>query len=79
MWYPFLRFPGFKYRAVTFSYDDGTIFDKRLVEICKYVKAYDQLQFSALGDRVYNPTNADIYMHHFGKDVLVKAGQTVKL
>lgn len=49
------------------------------MEICKYVKAYDQLQFSALGDRVYNPTDKDVYMHYFGKDVLVKAGQTVKL
>lgn len=49
------------------------------MEICKYVKAYDQLQFSALGDRVYNPTDTDVYMRYFGKDVLVKAGQTVKL
>lgn len=49
------------------------------MEICKYVKAYDQLQFSALGDRVYNPTDRDVYMRYFGKDVLVKAGQTVKL
>jgi len=29
----FLRFPGFKRKALTFSYDDGTVFDKRLVEI----------------------------------------------
>ena len=29
----FLRFPGFKRHALTFSYDDGTVFDKRLVEI----------------------------------------------
>ena len=31
--YKFMRFPGFKARALTFSYDDGTVFDKRLVEI----------------------------------------------
>ncbi len=31
--YAFLRFPGFKKKALTFSYDDGVIFDKRLVEI----------------------------------------------
>ena len=27
------RFPGFKYKAVTLSYDDGTIYDKKLIEI----------------------------------------------
>ena len=29
----FLRFPGFKRKALTLSYDDGTCHDKRLVEI----------------------------------------------
>ena len=29
----FLRFPNFRRKALTFSYDDGTVFDKRLVEI----------------------------------------------
>lgn len=29
----FLRFPGFKRKAVTLSYDDGTLHDKKLVEI----------------------------------------------
>ncbi len=29
----FLRFPGFKYRAVTLSYDDGVRQDKRLISI----------------------------------------------
>ena len=31
--YAFLRFPGFKKKAFTLSYDDGVIFDKRLIEI----------------------------------------------
>lgn len=31
--YTFLRFPGFKKRAVTLSYDDGMVYDKLLVEI----------------------------------------------
>lgn len=31
--YALLRFPGFRRHALTFSYDDGTVFDKRLVEI----------------------------------------------
>ena len=29
----FLRFPGFKLKALTLSYDDGVIFDKKLIEI----------------------------------------------
>ena len=31
--YAFLRFPGFKKKAFTLSYDDGVIYDKRLIEI----------------------------------------------
>ena len=31
--YAFLRFPEWKYKAVTLSYDDGVIFDKKLIEI----------------------------------------------
>lgn len=31
----FLRFPGFKLKALTLSYDDGTIHDRRLVSIMK--------------------------------------------
>ncbi len=31
--YSFLRFPGFKKKALTLSYDDGTIYDKRLVSL----------------------------------------------
>lgn len=31
--YNFLRFPGFKMKAVTLNYDDGTVFDKKLIEI----------------------------------------------
>ena len=33
--YQFLRFPGFRLKALTLSYDDGTIFDSRLVSIMK--------------------------------------------
>ncbi len=31
--YVFLRFPGFRYKALTLSYDDGSIYDKRLLSI----------------------------------------------
>ena len=33
MKYSFLRFPDFKRKSVTLSYDDGVMFDKRLMEI----------------------------------------------
>ena len=33
--YNFMRFPGFRDRALTLSYDDGTVHDKRLAEIMK--------------------------------------------
>lgn len=32
--YSFLRFPNFRTKAVTLSYDDGVVFDKRLMQIC---------------------------------------------
>ena len=31
----FMRWPGFKRKALTLSYDDGVIFDKKLIEIMK--------------------------------------------
>ena len=31
----FMRFPGFKAKAMTFSYDDAVIFDERLIEIMR--------------------------------------------
>ena len=31
--YSFLRFPDFRYKAVTLSYDDGVVFDKKLIGI----------------------------------------------
>ena len=33
--YQFLRFPGFRLKALTLSYDDGSIHDRRLVSIMK--------------------------------------------
>ena len=31
--YRFLRFPNFRYKAVTLSYDDGVVFDRKLIQI----------------------------------------------
>lgn len=48
-------------------------------EICRYVQAFNSLQFSADGERVYNPTATDVYMFYFNENILVKSGETVKL
>lgn len=47
------------------------------IEICRYVKAFDALQFGAGGRIVYNPTATDLYISYFDKNVLVPAGATV--
>ena len=31
----FMKYPGFREKAVTVSYDDGTVYDKKLIEIMK--------------------------------------------
>ena len=33
--YKYIRFPGFKFKALTLSYDDGVRQDKRLISIMK--------------------------------------------
>ena len=45
------------------------------MEIYEYVRAYKRLQFSSNEDFVYNPTNIDVYIDYFGKQVCVKAGE----
>lgn len=32
----FLRYPEFKTRAVTFSFDDGYIYDRKMIEILNH-------------------------------------------
>ncbi|MBQ5926545.1 MAG: polysaccharide deacetylase family protein, partial [Clostridia bacterium] len=44
-------------------------------EIYDYVKAYDQLIYSANGKKIYNPTATDIYLNYFGVNVFVPAGK----
>ena len=46
-------------------------------EIYDYVQAYNRLEFSADGNRIYNPTNMDVYLHYFKQNVLVPKGQTI--
>lgn len=33
--YAFLRFPGFRRKALTLNYDDGTVYDEKMIEIMK--------------------------------------------
>lgn len=49
------------------------------IEIYKYVKAYEALQFSANGELVYNPSLMDIYINYFDKEFVIPSGKTVKL
>lgn len=46
-------------------------------EIYEYVQAYNRLEYSALGDIITNPTDKDVYLHYYGKDVMIPAGKTV--
>jgi len=46
------------------------------IEVYDYVQAYNQLQFGATGDKVYNPTVYDIYFEKAGKLYCVKSNET---
>lgn len=46
-------------------------------EIYDYVKAYDSLEWSVDCSVVHNPTSIDVFVNYFGKQITVKAGQTI--
>ena len=46
-------------------------------EIFSYVEAYENLLFTAEGDKVYNPASKDVFLCSMGKEILVPSGQTV--
>lgn len=48
------------------------------IEIYEYVKAYERLEFSAVGDRVYNPSAIPVYFHYAGVDVCVMPNECKK-
>lgn len=48
-------------------------------EIYDYVKAFDNLQFSANGTRVYNPSAIDVYICYFKQKYLVPSGKTIEI
>lgn len=49
------------------------------MEIYRYVKAFEALQYSADGSKVYNPTLVDIYLDYLGNEILLKPGETATL
>ncbi len=72
------------------SYDEMEAFAKKMsgheeiwnatnIEVYNYVKAFDNLVYSANEKYVYNPSGLDVYLCWFGTDVLVPAGQTIEL
>lgn len=44
------------------------------IEIYEYTKAYEALEFSVDGSRIYNPTAIDVYLEINGKQLMVPAG-----
>ena len=48
-------------------------------EIYDYVKAYESLVYTVSRKYVYNPTQIDVYLNWYGKQILVPAGKTVSL
>ena len=55
----FVRFPGFKSKALTFSYDDGVMQDKRLIKIMKDhgLKGTFNLNAGLMNDKHSSPEN----------------------
>lgn len=48
-------------------------------EIYGYLQACDRLEFSMDGKFIYNPSDTDVYLDFFGKNVIVPAGQTIEV
>lgn len=48
-------------------------------EIFNYTKAYERLEFGADAKRIYNPSAVDVYINYLHKDILIPAGETVKV
>lgn len=49
------------------------------MEIYNYITAYNSLVFSASGDRVYNPTDTEIWMESLNNFYQISAGETVTI
>lgn len=69
--YVFVRFPGGKAKAVTFSYDDGVAQDKRLAELFDKYGLKGTFNFNCENDRAFNFTKQDI------KDIFLSKGHEI--
>ncbi len=49
------------------------------MELYRYVKAYEALEFGVECKSVYNPTAIDVYFEHDGKPYMAKAGELTQL
>lgn len=49
------------------------------IEIYDYIKAYEQLQYSADGNWVYNPTATELWMSDGKEDYCIRPGATMEL
>ncbi len=48
-------------------------------EIFNYTKAFKSIVYSANGDIAYNPTVTDLYFSFYGKEIVLKSGETKNL
>ena len=60
MWSVFMRYPGGKAKAVTFSYDDGIPQDKRLAEVFDKYSLKATFNFNCAKNRNFNFSNEEI-------------------
>jgi hypothetical protein len=49
------------------------------IEICEYVKAYEQLLFNVDNTIAFNPTNTTIWFEVDGDDYKIEPGQTISI
>ena len=47
-------------------------------QIYDYVQAFNSLVYSCDGTLIHNPTSTDVYLDYFRRQLVVKAGETVK-
>lgn len=63
----FMRYPGGRAKAVTFSYDDGVIQDKRLAELFDKYSLKGTFNFNSEGTRKFNFTKEEIHEYFLSK------------
>lgn len=66
-----------KFGEIMASRDD--VWHATNMEIYKYVEAFGRLVFSYDLKMIENPTSTDLYINVLGKEVLIKAGETVSV